>query len=224
MIRGNIIRGNGNGIAVGELLGPALIENNLIANNAGHGIHVDRHSQLVIRNNTIVANGLVGYREQFGPPVSSVFVNNIVAFNGTAMTNGTHPAGFEAASPGYYIAFNNLFGNANGDTYGDFCGNGCSPIPGTHLHRAQARFQSIRCSAIPQMATIDWRQALPRSTPGQTATLPLTDLDGHIRPIDGDGDGTAVVDMSAFESRRSNRPDASGRDRGRRGSHGPAAW
>jgi len=199
VIRGNIIRGNGNGIAVGELLGPALIENNLIANNAGHGIHVDRHSQLVIRNNTIVANGLVGYREQFGPPVSSVFVNNIVAFNGTAMTNGIHPAGFEAASPGYYIAFNNLFGNANGDTYGDYGGNCCPPVPyspspGTGELSVDPMFRDP--------ANGDYRLApgSPSIDAGTNGNAPATDLDGHMRPIDGDGDGTAVVDMGAFES------------------------
>ena len=114
-MRGNIIRGNIAGIrlASGGLPG-ALIENNLIAGNASFGIENDRTPQVVIRNNTIVANGLAGYREQFGPPVSISFVNNIVAFNGT------------------------------------------------HLHPAQARSQSIRCSPTRQTATFAWPLNLKR--------------------------------------------------------------
>jgi hypothetical protein len=200
VVRGNIIRGNQTGISLGSGgLPGALIENNVIASNANFGIHNDRTPQVVIRNNTIAANGLVGYREQYGPPVNSVFVNNIVAFNGTAMTNAIHPAGFEAASPNYFIAFNNLFGNANGDTYGDYGGTCCPPVPylpspGTGEISVDPMFRDP--------ANGDYRLSpgSPSIDAGTNGNAPATDLDGHVRPIDGDGDGTAVVDMGAFES------------------------
>ncbi len=150
--RGNIIRDVGTGIEIGVYFADAVIENNVIASNAFFGIHNDRTPHVVIRNNTIVANGLVGYREQYGPPVTSVFVNNIVAFNGTAMTNAIHPAGFEAASPNYYIAFNNLFGNANGDTYGDYGGNCCPPMAVLTVTR-HGRDPSMATATAPRSLT-----------------------------------------------------------------------
>ena len=200
-VRGNIIREMGDGIAIGFFFADAVIENNLIANNTRHGIF-NLRGIVIIRNNTIVVNGLVGYREEFGPPANSIFVNNIVAFNGTAMTAAdTRPAGFVAASPDYYIAFNNLFGNANGDFYGDDCrADPRTPSPGTGEISVDPMFRDP--------ANGDYRLApgSPSIDAGTNDNAPATDLDGHMRPIDGNGDGTAVADMGAFESEEVSDP------------------
>jgi hypothetical protein len=198
IVRGNIIRDTGSGIALGIASASALIENNLIANNRRYGIFNERHYRVIIRNNTIASNGLIAYREQFGTG-DSVFVNNIVAFNGTAATDARHPTGFEAASPHYQIAFNNMFGNAFGN-YGQFGGNGTpalplTPSPGTGEISADPLFRDP--------ATGDYRLApgSPSIDAGTNDDAPATDLDGTTRPLDGDDDGTPVVDMGAFETR-----------------------
>ena len=102
---------------------------------------------------------------------------------------------FKAASRNYYIAFNNLFGNANGDFYDDDSGQQpLTPSPGTGEISVDPMFRDP--------ANGDYRLApgSPSIDAGTNGNAPATDLDGHIRPIDGDGDGTAVVDMGAFES------------------------
>jgi hypothetical protein len=195
-VRGNIIRDTGIGIELGFSDAGALIENNVIAGNLRHGIQNIRHYRVIIRNNTIVGNGLVGYREDFGIG-DSVFVNNIVAFNGTAATDSRHPTGFEAASLNYQIAFNNVFGNAFGN-YGQFAGNGAAalpltPLPGTGEISIDPGFVDP--------ASGDYRLSAgsPSIDAGTNDDAPTTDIDGNVRPVDGNGDGTSVVDMGAFE-------------------------
>jgi len=197
-VRGNIIREVGDGIVIGFFFADAVIENNLIVSNSRYGIF-NLRGFVTIRNNTIVGNGWVGYREEFGPG-DNFFVNNIVAFNGAALPNATLPGGFAAASPNYYIAFNNLFGNANGDFYAEDDGRPRTPVPGTGEISVDPMFRDP--------ANGDYRLApgSPSIDAGTNDDAPATDLEGHLRPIDGDGDGTAVVDMGAFEAEEASDP------------------
>lgn len=197
VIRGNIIRGTGTGIELSRMIGPVLVENNLIVNNRRHGIHNFGATQMIIRNNTIAYNGAVGYREQLGTVRNSTIVNNIVAFNGGTIGNTVHPAGIEiGGSSEYQVSFNNVFGNANG-SYGRYLGGSASgsyePAPGTGELSVDPRFLD------PAEGDYHLAPGSPSIDAGTNDNAPEDDFDGRDRPLDGDGDGTAVVDMGAFE-------------------------
>lgn len=198
VVRGNIVREVGDGVVVGFYFGDAVIENNLIVNNSRYGI-LNERGYVTVRNNTIVGNGWVGYREVFGAS-NNFFFNNIVAFNGAALPDPTFPGGFMAASSNYYIAFNNLFGNANGDFYADDDGRPRTPVPATGDMSVDPMFRDA--------ANGDYRLApgSPSIDAGTNDNAPATDLDGRMRPIDGDSDGSAVTDMGAFESEEETDP------------------
>jgi parallel beta-helix repeat protein len=196
VIRHNIIRVTGTGIELSRMVGPVLVENNLIVNNGRHGIHNFGAGQMLIRNNTIAYNGSAGYREQFGTGRSSI-VNNIVAFNGATMGNTIHPAGIEIGSSiDYQVSFNNVFANANG-SYGRYRGGSASapyePSPGTGELSVDPRFID------PSQGDYRLAPGSPSIDAGTNDNAPEDDFDGRARPLDGDGDGTAVVDMGAFE-------------------------
>jgi hypothetical protein len=102
------------------------------------------------------------------------------------------PTGFIVGPAGtYQISFNDVFNNANGN-YGKNTGAGFVafvPSPGTGEISADPEFDS--------------HYGLTANSPaldaGTNDNAPTIDLDGKNRPIDGDGDGVAVVDMGAFE-------------------------
>lgn len=202
-VRGNIITGSGEGIQLGEARGGglALIENNLIVGNASHGIRNDFQPIVTIRNNTIAGNGWAGYHEQLGI-VRGTIVNNIVVGNGlnagTICPPCTQATGIRVGGSSVYdISFNNVFGNAFGEYtryVGGTVGQPYVPSPGTGELSVDPLFQDP--------ASGDYRltPGSPSIDAGTNSNATSRDLDGHTRPLDGDGDGTAVVDMGAFEA------------------------
>jgi hypothetical protein len=206
IVRGNILQDNGFGIALWNSLGGgnALIENNLISNNHFNGISNDGHPQITIRNNTIVDNGWFGYTEFVGA-ADNFIVNNIIASNGSAFASscsectcatGILVSHIVVGYPfNYYISFNDVFNNAIAN-YGQNTGSGCIafvPSPGTGEISADPEFQDA--------AHRNYRLTIgsPAIDEGTNDNSPAADLDGKTRPIDGDGDGIAAVDMGAFE-------------------------
>jgi hypothetical protein len=204
IVRGNILQDNASGIMLRNSLGGgnALIENNLISNNALYGIINNGHPHITIRNNTIVDNGWVGYTEFVGRTDNAV-VNNIITSNGFAAASSCPNcpcATGVVVGPvvNYYIAFNDVFNNAIAD-YGQNTGLGAGdcpafvPSPGTGEISVDPEFQDA--------AHRNYRltKDSPAVDAGTNDNAPATDLDGKSRPIDGDGDGIAVADMGAVE-------------------------
>jgi hypothetical protein len=198
MVRDNVLSGNGFGLALWNSLagGLALIENNLIENNNFDGIMNLGHPHVIIRNNTISDNGQFGYEEFVGLADNTV-VNNIVSGNGFGLgCPPCAPSGFVVGPAGqYFISFNDAFNNANGD-YGQNTGSGFIPYvpsPGTGDISADPMFLAE--------GRQNYRLKLgsPAIDTGTNSDAPRRDLDGVVRPQDGNSDGIFIVDIGAYE-------------------------
>ena len=114
---------DGNGIIVDvQANGPlTLIENNLVYNNGGRGIHVFKSQNVVIRNNTSYKNcrdpAIRDGELTAGQAANVTFANNIAVGNGSTPVNKTW------SSTGVSFRYNLYFGGAatyrTWDIYGD---------------------------------------------------------------------------------------------------------
>jgi serine protease len=203
-ISGNVIRDNvgwiGGGMALANF-SDATITNNVIARNRGArggGIHVSvpfgARGPLVV-NNTIAANqantGLAVYVTGFFS--QTAFVNDILVGEGTASTvqcDGT----FDPSPP--VLRFNDVYNSGTGSEYGGVCTdqtgvNGNISADPSFVDAAAGDFHIRRGPAVDA---------------GTNVGAPADDIDGDLRPIDGNGDGVAVVDMGADEALQSADP------------------
>jgi parallel beta-helix repeat protein len=202
-IKRNIIKGNtaqgghGGGIYMVNQ-SDALIVQNLITNNqasVGGGLYwyvPSDASGPILVNNTIVDNDAASggsgiYAEGFD--AQTELTNNIiVAKPGQAglycgdLTSQSQPI----------IRFNNIFGATGGMAYGGKCSNmtgmnGNISADPLFANQTQGDYHLQRGSP-----SID-------SGDNQASNLPDKDLDGDLRILDGDGDGTPIVDMGVDE-------------------------
>jgi uncharacterized repeat protein (TIGR01451 family) len=198
-IDGNLIMDNrvqggdaaGGGI-FSELAVP-IIRNNVIARNTsslyGDGIYIklldDTHSglQAQIINNTIVANKYSesGIHEgiHVRGDISPLIYNNIVALNGYGIRN--YP--YQPASP--VLSNNDVWGNSVTD-YSNLS-------PGTNDISADPLFVDESGGDYHLQA------GSPCIDAGTSNDAPDTDFDGDPRPLDGNGDGSALWDIGADE-------------------------
>ncbi len=178
-VSGNVISDNTYGGV--SCLGPAIMTNNIIARNGCYGISWEPYSAPatgVIRNNTIAGNGLAcggcGIYWGYLPPL---ITNNIVAFNWL---------GLASEDPGTYLLDHNcVYGNASCDYSG--------VLPGADDILANPVFAGM------PVGDYHLRANSPCIDVGTNEGAPASDLDGAIRPQDGDGDGNAVCDVGAYE-------------------------
>jgi hypothetical protein len=194
----NILSESGFGLVLWNSLGggTALIENNLIDSNTFDGIKNDGHPHIILLNNTIANNGWFGYSEFVGA-ANNFVVNNIVTGNGFSLgCPPCAPTGIVVGPAGTYtISFNDAFNNVDGD-YGQNTGSGFIPYvpsPGTGDISADPMFFDVNAG--------NYRLIIdsPAIDTGTNAHAPRRDLDGILRPQDGDSDGIVIVDMGAFE-------------------------
>jgi hypothetical protein len=227
VIRRNIITNNGpvsfgGGLAMFSA-GTPMVEHNIIAGNvAGHyggGVYIVNHSDASIGGNLIAGNQAAsgggiywmvpsGFR---GP----ILVNNTIADNPiTHQGSAIFADGFDVAA----ALFNNNIVAAAGQT-AVFCGNHNDLNPPIFRHNnvfsaTGANYGGIcadqtglngNISVDPLFVSAAGNYRLRRSSAlvdagdnGATG-LPLTDLDGHRRVLDGNRDGLAVADIGAHE-------------------------
>jgi len=196
-VENNIITSNlasyfGGGIYVDS--GSPTIRNNVIAGNSagvfGGGMYVAGGSPAII-NNTIVGNlatifggGLFNLRGTLA------ISNNIIAINTAFSSGGIHNHSGVLTSD-----YNNIWGNIPDDYY--------NFTPGAHDMREDPRLDN------PSVGNYHLRTDSPCIDAGDPATPRSTDLDGDLRPADGNEDNHAVVDIGADEHTKSRQVSTS---------------
>jgi nitrous oxidase accessory protein NosD len=202
IIKRNVIKGNdasGQGGGIWMMNGSdALIVQNLIVGNqsfTGAGIYfnvtLDTRGPILV-NNTIVVNNASGSGS------SGIFADGF--YSRTELTNniivaepgqiGLHCGNFTNQNPPI-IRFNNIFSGGSMAYFGS-----CADKTGSDGNiSADPRFTN------PAQGDYHLQQGSPSIDAGDNLTLNLldTDFDGDPRILDGDGNGTATVDMGVDE-------------------------
>jgi hypothetical protein len=198
IVKRNIIKDNvcgarcsGGGISVGS---DALIVQNLITGNRsadGGGISVfvpDGGRGPIIVNNTIANNsaGLGSGLRAIGAVGQTELTNNIIV---APIGEVLFCSAQNQITP--IIRFNNIF-SADGMAYG----GSCSDKTGT-----DGNISADPLFINPTQDDYHIKQGSPSIDAGDNLTpnLPDKDLDGDPRILDGDGNGTAIVDMGVDE-------------------------
>jgi hypothetical protein len=201
--------------------GTPTLRNNVIANNTaysqGGGIWIVNQSEALAVQNIIVGNsaprgGGVYWLVPSGAR-GPFFVNNTISGNSSTQGSGIFADGFDGqaqvvnsivvAAPGQvaivcgsfdtskpFFQFNNVV-SASASPYGGICGDQTG--------------SNGNISADPQFrdeTTGDYHLKVgsPAIDKGTFHPDSLVDPDGYQRPADGDGDGTAVFDIGAYEA------------------------
>jgi hypothetical protein len=181
-----ITRNGGTGIYCGDAALPSspTISNCIIAGNGGAGIKAFGRASATIANCTIVENGAEGVDRYRGNPTTTncaIWGNNGDAIYGGSkdvtycdIEGGLEGEGNMAAEPEFVEAgYWDVNGTPN-DVNDDFWVEG-----DYHLRRDSPCIDAGDPNYIPEANE--------------------TDLDGKPRVLDGDEDGTAIVDMGAYE-------------------------
>ena len=213
IIKRNIIKGNnvagghlgalyhGGGIYMESYSDALIVQNLIIGNQAdvGGGLSwdvLDRTRGPVLVNNTIAdnnatSNGSGIYANVFGANVfgarTELTNNIIVAKPGQA---GLYCNTFSNQNPPI-IRFNNIF-SAGGLAYA----GACPDMTGTN-----GNISADPLFVNPILGNYHLQQGSPSIDSGdnQAPNLPDTDIDGDPRILDGDGNGTAIIDMGVDE-------------------------
>jgi hypothetical protein len=222
-LAGNVIDGNQHGSWAGAVSlfasGPAVIEKNVIRNNRagsdGGAIEIVNDSPASIRNNLFVANsapngGAIDVSPPSGSSGAQIFNNTFVGNVGTkgsailtegfAQSVAIYDNIVVGDGPGGVIACDGTYSpNPPQVTYNDVVATSGSRFAGT------CTTQDPNLAVAPTFvnaAAGDYHLA-PGSAgidAGTSAGAATDDIDGDVRPIDGDGNGTATVDMGYDEA------------------------
>jgi len=194
---GNVINDNvgwlGGGMSI-ENVSDATITNNIIAGNRaaqGGGIYVTvpygARGPLVV-NNTIAANqantGLAVYAQGFD--AQATFVNDILVGNGPASVvecNGD----YDPNPP--IFRFNDVYNGGTGPAFAGACAG---------LAGVDGNISADPSFVDPAGGDFHIRRG-PAVDAGTNNGAPANDIDGDPRPLDGNGDGVAIVDIGADE-------------------------
>jgi CSLREA domain-containing protein len=204
----NYSTGGGGGISNGGII---RVTNTAISGNKGHGIVND--GMITITNSTIHGNLPAGIQNRGAANLSNVTVtanstkgifndnaplppaglpppgllltieNTIVAGNDGGNCGDSNPDLESTVSEGHNLSSDGTCGlNAPGDL------NNTDPLLGP---LADNGGPTLTHALLPGSRAID---------AGDNARCPATDQRGFLRPADGDGDGSAVCDIGAYEA------------------------
>jgi parallel beta-helix repeat protein len=189
LIKGNVVINNvstsdGGGISIYNQSSSLIIQN-VIANNkaaTGGGIYSGNSTDSFI-NNTIANNDSTQGSAIYNP--GSSFINNIIAGK----------SGQPAVYCDYYSTLNfksNIVYSASSQTYTGSC---------TDQNGINGNITADPRLSNPQLGYYGLQPGSPAidAGDGTAPSLPATDLGGMARIFDGNGDGTATVDIGAYE-------------------------
>jgi len=201
IIKRNIIKGNhvadgsGGGIFLSNRLETLIVQNLITGNQAGVGGGLSWTGALsqgfTLVNNTIADNdgAFIGsgiFADGFG--VQTKLTNNIIVAK--PAQSGLYCQAFSNQSPPI-IRFNNIF-SSGGMAYGGNCSNKTG---------MDGNISADPLFTNPTQGDFHLQQGSPSIDSGdnQAPNLPDTDIDGDPRILDGDGNGTAIIDMGVDE-------------------------
>jgi parallel beta-helix repeat protein len=226
---GNIIENNvhplasSGAITINGYIG-AIVENNIIRNNAMTGIYAVNSNSMIIAQNLVYGNtsGLSagipfsGIGPPVGPPIGIIANNTFVQNSGSQVSLGGDLSQFDfvnnivvgsgSAAPflcGYppadSLSLTPIVIDHN-DIYnasGPAYGPGCPDQTGTY-----GNLSANPLFTNPATADFHLSPGSPAIDTGNNSVSPLLakDLDGNPRPQDATGNGYPVVDMGAYES------------------------
>jgi parallel beta-helix repeat protein len=221
-ITGNVTAADGGGISL-FAAGSPTISGNVISNNAtepgrdGGGISLGNATDALIANNVIFGNSASrgGGIFWLGPNAQPV-VNNTIADNTAGSGSAVFADGFDVANRltnnvlsgsgsqavlecGDFndpnpplIVYNDVFNASSGPRYGGIC---------TDQTGQNGNISADPLFVDPAAGNYHLQVGSPAVDAGLNEGAPATDIDGNLRPIDGNGDGVAVVDIGADEVR-----------------------
>jgi len=207
LIEGNTVQSNQTGIALSSAQTP-VVRNNFIAGNHGDGVNVAGYSDADIIQNVVVSNtgnGIywqvpVGHR---GPRA----INNTIFANAGS---GIYADGYDTNS----LLMNNVVvgtpalmvgstGNTNPPViqYNDFYSYAGATYSGlaSNITGVAGNLSTNPLFTCEPSGDLHLLAPSPCVDAGTNANLLLTDFDGNVRVLDGDTNGTAVVDLGAYE-------------------------
>jgi hypothetical protein len=202
---GNTASKNGGGMFNSMECSPTLTNVTISANTAtenGGGMYNDFSSptltNVTFSNNTATNGGGMHNYIMSNPALTNVtFLENTAASNGGGMSNQ------ELSSPTLTNAI--LWGNTGGQVYNT---NSSTPtiiysdVQGGYTGTGNIDLDPL-LGALANNGGFTQTHALGTSSPaidtGSTSVCPATDQRGHVRPIDGDMNGSSICDMGAYE-------------------------
>jgi parallel beta-helix repeat protein len=207
LIEGNTVSGNQLGIALSAAAIP-VVRNNFVAANHGDGINVAGYSDAEIIQNIIASNTGNGLSWQVpagrrGPrAINNTFYQNTVSgiFADGYDTNSLIMNNIVVGTPALKIG-------STGDTnfpvilYNDFFSQSGTPYSGlaTNFPAGAGNISTNPLFACERNGNWHLVATSPCIDAGTNDSLLAVDFDGRPRLLDGNLDGTAVVDMGAFE-------------------------
>ena len=200
VIRGNHARGAGGGVDV--IFGDLLLEQNLIADNSasrGGGVALEG-----VRAPTLVANTIAGNAAGTGSAVYTTRAQPGTRLAGNVVTgpSGAALVVCEDSKADLEFARNNLYNGGPSPTLG--CGAGANAPSEMHVDPRYVNPATGDYRLSSGSALID-----AGYEPGP---LPAEDLAGNPRVVDGDGNGSPVIDLGAYEAQPPAPAEAAGDD------------
>jgi hypothetical protein len=183
-ISGNTANGGGGVVAVfGSIMNSTIVENTA-ANNAGGVLWASIGiSQLHVKNTIIANNHLSNTTSRVGQDVSGNFVSD--GHNLIGVVDGGNGFGFHVFEPSSFVGHIPPL-----PSNGDLLGSADNPL-------------DPKLGALADNGGPTKTHALLAGSPaidhGDNGGAPATDQRGVARPRDGDGNGSLVVDIGAFE-------------------------